>query len=49
MYKKDWGKYDSALKDWDYEKNERGPYTYAVGSAQRAYWRCPKCKRFIPS
>ena len=37
--------YPELLKDWDYEKNVNlDPNTVYPGSAQKAWWICPKCK-----
>ena len=30
------------LKEWDYEKNKKGPECYTLGSDCKVYWICPK-------
>lgn len=31
------------LKEWDYERNEKGPSEYAPQSSAKVWWICPKC------
>ena len=34
--------YPAIAAEWDYERNEKGPDDYHVGSAKRVSWICPK-------
>ena len=31
------------LKEWDYEKNNKGPDQYTPSSNEKVYWKCSKC------
>ena len=30
------------MAEWDWEKNEKTPDQYTIGSAQKVWWKCPK-------
>lgn len=30
-------------KEWDYDKNEKTPKEYVIGSHEKVYWKCSKC------
>ncbi len=36
-------KYPEIAKEWNYEKNERGPETYYPQSNLKVWWKCSKC------
>ena len=36
-------KYPEIAKEWDYDKNERGPETYYPQSNLKVWWKCSKC------
>ncbi len=36
-------KYPNIAKEWDYDKNERGPETYYSQSNLKVWWKCSKC------
>lgn len=36
-------KYPDITKEWDYNKNERGPETYYPQSNIKVWWKCSKC------
>ena len=36
-------KYPNIAKEWDYDKNDRGPETYYPQSNIKVWWKCSKC------
>lgn len=30
------------IKEWDYDKNDKGPEEYSYGSGKKVWWKCPK-------
>jgi hypothetical protein len=35
-------KYPQLLKEWDYDKNVKGPEVYSYGSSKKVWWKCEK-------
>ena len=35
--------YLEVVKDWDYEKNDKGPEEYLQHSSHKVHWKCHKC------
>lgn len=34
---------EKLIKEWDYQKNDRTPQEYTVGSKKKVFWKCSKC------
>ena len=34
---------EKLINEWDYQKNDRAPQEYTVGSKEKVFWKCSKC------